>query len=218
MKKETYFSSTTIDGKSREILASVESLRRGHEHFQLQPDHAALLVLDMQSYFLSESSHAFISSAVAILPNIQNLIHVFVARRRPVIFTRHTTAPADAGQMARWWKDLLGPDSPMSQIIPELDPTKGIVIEKHQYDAFYQTELEQILRAQRVEQVLITGVMTHLCCETTARSAFTRGFDVFFTVDGTATYTEAFHRATVLNLAHGFSLPVLTEEILAAFT
>jgi len=62
--------------------------------------------------------------------------------------------------------------------------------------------------------VVICGVMTHLCCETTARSAFMRGFEVFFTVDGTATYTEAFHRASLLNLSHGFAVPVLVENIL----
>ncbi len=209
--------SATIELKGREILASVEPLRRGHDQDHFQPDRAALLVLDMQSYFLSKSSHAFIPSAAAILPNIQNLIQAFAARGRPIVFTRHTNTPADAGPMARWWKDLIAPDSLMSKIVPELDATKGIIIEKHQYDAFYQTELEQILHAQNVQQVLITGVMTHLCCETTARSAFTRGFDVFFAIDSMATYTEAFHRATVLNLAHGFALPVLTEEILAAF-
>jgi bifunctional isochorismate lyase/aryl carrier protein len=120
--------------------------------------------------------------------------------------------------MMRWWKDLLGPDASMSQIIPELDTTKGDVIEKHQYDAFYRTELEQNLFSHNIQQVLVTGVMTHLCCETTARSAFMRGFNTFFSIDGTATYTEAFHRASVLNLAHGFALPVLTEEIKAAFT
>ncbi|MEW6239950.1 MAG: isochorismatase family protein, partial [Chloroflexota bacterium] len=73
---------------------------------------------------------------------------------------------------------------------------------------------EQTLRDLEVEQVVITGVMTHLCCETTARAAFVRGFDVFYVVDGTATYTEAFHRASLLNLAHGFAVPVLAEEIL----
>jgi isochorismate hydrolase len=58
--------------------------------------------------------------------------------------------------------------------------------------------------------------MTHLCCETTARSAFIHGFEVFFTIDGTATYTEAHHRATLLNLANGFATPVLVAELLAA--
>jgi isochorismate hydrolase len=58
--------------------------------------------------------------------------------------------------------------------------------------------------------------MTHLCCETSARAAFVRGFEVLFPVDGTATYNQAFHRATLLNLSHGFAKVVLADEILAA--
>jgi isochorismate hydrolase len=59
--------------------------------------------------------------------------------------------------------------------------------------------------------------MTHLCCETTARSAFMRGFEVFFTIDGTATYNEEHHWAALLNLAHGFATPVLVDEVVSAF-
>jgi isochorismate hydrolase len=58
--------------------------------------------------------------------------------------------------------------------------------------------------------------MAHLCCETTARSAFTRGFEVFFLVDGTASYNRDFHQASLLNLAHGFATLLLTGEALAA--
>jgi isochorismate hydrolase len=57
--------------------------------------------------------------------------------------------------------------------------------------------------------------MTHLCCETTARSAFVRGFEVFFTIDGTATYNQGFHLGTLVNLSHGFATPVLASEILS---
>ena len=56
--------------------------------------------------------------------------------------------------------------------------------------------------------------MTHLCCETTARSAFVRGFDVFFLVDGTATYNIEFHMSSLLTLTHGFVHPVRFQEIL----
>jgi isochorismate hydrolase len=215
VKKETYFSASSIEAVAREMLASARPLRRAREPFL--PDRLALLVLDMQSYFLDKASHAFVPGAPAILPNIEKLIHAFADRSRPVIFTRHTNTPTNAGRMADWWRELLTPDSPASAVVPELDTTQGIVIEKHQYDAFYQTELEQTLRGRGVEQVVVTGVMAHLCCETTARSAFTRGFGVFFVVDGTAAYTEAFHRAAALNLAHGFAVPVLAEEILAEF-
>ena len=75
-----------------------------------------------------------------------------------------------------------------------------------------------MLRDNGVRRIVISGVMTHLCCETTARSAFVRGFEVFFTVDGTASYTADFHRASLLNLAHGFAVPVLVSEILAALS
>jgi len=56
--------------------------------------------------------------------------------------------------------------------------------------------------------------MAHLCCETTARSAFVKGFEVVFVIDGTATYNKDFYISTLLNLSHGFAIPVLTEEIL----
>jgi isochorismate hydrolase len=123
--------------------------------------------------------------------------------------------PEDAGKMSTWWRELITEESPLSRIVPDVDATKDSVISKSQYDAFYRTPLEKVLREQKVSQVVICGAMTHLCCETTARSAFMRGFDVFFTVDGTATYTEAFHRASLLNLAHGFASLILVEETLA---
>jgi isochorismate hydrolase len=119
--------------------------------------------------------------------------------------------------MGRWWRDLIKQDEERSLITREFDTNQATTILKNQYDAFYGTDLENILRREGITQVVITGVMTHLCCETTARSAFMRGFEVFFTVDGTATYNEEFHRATLLNLAHGFAVPVLMEELLMAF-
>ncbi len=56
--------------------------------------------------------------------------------------------------------------------------------------------------------------MTHLCCETTARAAFTRGYEVYFSIDGTATYNHEFHLGTLMNLAHGFAIPILITEII----
>lgn len=118
--------------------------------------------------------------------------------------------------MATWWKDLIRIEDPLSAIIPDFDFSNRFVLRKNQYDAFYKTSMEEILRRKRVSQIIVTGVMTHLCCETTARSAFVRGFEVFFTIDGTATYNQDHHLATLLNLAHGFATPVLAAEIQAA--
>lgn len=119
--------------------------------------------------------------------------------------------------MSKWWKDLIAPGFACSHIVEFFDTTDHLIIEKNQYDAFFETSLDKVLRQGGVEQVVITGVMTHLCCETTARSAFMRGYEVFFPVDGTATYTEKHHSASLLNLAHGFALPLLVADILSRF-
>jgi bifunctional isochorismate lyase / aryl carrier protein len=132
-----------------------------------------------------------------------------------VYLTRHLNTPQDAGLMASWWHDLIRADQPLSCIDPRLEMKDGVIIDKTRYDAFLETPLEMMLQERNIHQLVICGVMTHLCCETTARTAFMRGFEVLFTVDGAATYTEAFHRSSLLNLAHGFAEPVLVQDILS---
>ena len=200
-----------------EMLKEVIDYRHRHANITLQPGSAALLVLDMQEYFLLPDSHAFIPSAPPIIPGIQSLVSIFSSHDRPVIFTRHLNTVEDAGLMSVWWRDLLQEDSLGSGIITGLDTSQGVILNKNQYDAFYQTSLSTILQKEKIRQVVITGVLTHLCCETTARSAFIRGYEVFFVVDGTATYTETFHRGSLLSLSHGFAVPILVDEILGAF-
>ena len=212
VKKERYFTPESIEEKSLDMIRDLEELRQRHSQ-KLSGEHSALLVLDMQRYFLEESSHAFVPSATAIVPGIVKMIDAYYRGGLPVIFTRHLNSDSDAGMMSVWWRDLIRADSPVSETIPELDVSRGTIIEKSQYDAFHGTELEGILRKHGIIQVAICGVMTHLCCETTARSAFVRGFEVFLAVDGMATFNEQFHRATLLNAAHGFAVPMLVAEI-----
>jgi isochorismate hydrolase len=73
VKKERYFTPDSIEEKSRDMLHDVEGLKQRHP-LKLSRKHSALLVLDMQRYFLEESSHAFVPSATAIVPGIANLI------------------------------------------------------------------------------------------------------------------------------------------------
>ena len=214
--KDTYFSPTSIQQKSLEMLQRVAEYKRGNMP-PFSPQVSALLILDMQKYFLEPSSHACVPSAAAILPNLKALIDAYVLQHLPVIFTQHLNTSEDAGSMKTWWRDLIAPQNPLSTIADQFDISKGTLVKKTQYDAFYNTDLEDFLRGNDIRQVVICGVMTHLCCETTARSAFVRGFEVFFTIDGTATYNQDFHLATLMNLSHGFATPVLASEILAAF-
>jgi bifunctional isochorismate lyase/aryl carrier protein len=214
-EKEAYFTPEQLASQARELLRAPGVVRReAMPAFDLRA--AALLVLDMQLYFLEPGSHAFIPSAAAILPGIGKLVGSFHSRGLPVVFTRHVNTPEDAGLMAAWWRDTIALDEPRSAITPQLDASRAVVIEKNRYDAFLDTPLEAHLRGWKVQQVVITGVMTHLCCETTARSAFMHGFLPVFLVDGTATYNRHYHIATLTNLAHGFARLAFVQEILYA--
>ena len=103
----------------------------------------------------------------------------------------------------------------MSHIVPSLKPKDGeIVLRKSKYNAFAGTDLEAELKRLAVKQLLITGVMTHLCCETTARDAFTRDLDVFVVIDGMASSSEDLHVSSLKTLVDGFAIPVTTEEAL----
>jgi bifunctional isochorismate lyase/aryl carrier protein len=216
VKKEKYFEKKNISQQAEGFIDSLKKFGR-KEFTGLDTDHATLIVLDMQGDFLNESSHAYIPSAPAIVPNILNLQQVFLNNELPVVQTRHLNTPEDAGRMMAWWKRLMSPDDPLNRIHAVLEDNRANVMNKHQYDAFYQTGLRVWLARRKIKQVVITGVMAHLCCETTARSAFVRGFDVFFVVDGTATYNREFHLASLLNLSHGFAVPVLARDVIGCF-
>ncbi|MBN2135881.1 MAG: isochorismatase family protein [Acidobacteria bacterium] len=213
--KEKYWQENTILDINREMYRMIE------DSVKIKPlgnpyKNSALLVLDAQRYFLDEESHSFIPSAAGVLPGLRLLIDKFIEMKHPVIFTRHLNTDEDAGQMASWWKDLIREENPISEISSDIIIEGSPVIRKTQYDAFYETGLDVILREKKIEQVIITGFMTHLCCETTARSAFVHGYKVIFPVDGTATYNRKFHLATLRNLAHGFAMISTVSDILGA--
>jgi bifunctional isochorismate lyase/aryl carrier protein len=212
--KTKYFTPENIDKEAQGLTNSLPGSMPDRK-LSFQPERSALLILDMQSYFLDPSSHAFIPSAGAIVPGLIQLAQSYYTHNLPVIFTQHLNSQQDAGSMSRWWKDLITVDNPLSAIIPDFDFSNRYVLRKSQYDAFYQTDLQKILHRKGTSQVVISGVMTHLCCETTARSAFMRGYEVFFLIDGTATYNQEYHLAALLNLSHGFATPMLSSEIQA---
>ena len=216
MEKTAYFTHNNIDEKAVKWIIKEELFHHRHESYPFDPVDSALLVLDMQNYFLEEDSHAFVPSAPAIIPGISGLVDLYCKLGRPVIFTRHVSDGSPA-TMLKWWDDSMAGNDMRSEIISSLDTGGGMVLEKSTYDAFLHTDLENILRANGIADIVICGVMTHLCCETTARSAFNRNFNVFFPVDGTATYNESFHLAALVNLYHGFAVPTVIRRLKEAF-
>ncbi|KAK9691420.1 hypothetical protein RND81_09G195700 [Saponaria officinalis] len=179
------------------------------------PKTSALLVIDMQNYFAP--------MATPILSAIKTTINLCQSAGIPVIFTRHRhKAGDDGGVLGEWWDgDLIIDGTAESELIPEVfsaaNTRKVEVVEKETYSAFRNTRLEERLGELGVKEVIITGVMTNLCCETTAREAFVRGFRVFFSTDSTATSSRELHDATLMNLAFGFAYLVDCHRLQSGF-
>lgn len=217
--KEAYVSQGNLQAMTQKWLEDIDFYSKNKFRFKFVPSSSALLVIDMQKYFLDEDSHAYIPASKAILPNIKNLVLAYRKADLPVIFTRHSLEKnEEPGIMGRWWGDVIWEESSLSEIETNLAPKNSdIVIRKTRYSAFYGTDLETFLRNKNVKSLVITGVMTHLCCESTAREAFMRDYEVYFAVNGTATQNEELHLSSLRTLSNGFSVPITCEEILKEF-
>ena len=173
----------------------------------------AILLIDMQQYF-----HGLI---VPILDNVLSLIDACRSAQVKIVFTRHGVHDPqnDGGMLTTWWDDLILYGSEAWELEKELKPDSSeLIIDKNRYSAFQGTELNDWLRNNGVEDLIITGVMTNLCCETTARDAFGHDYRVFFVADATATINEELHLATLKNLAYGFGYIVDTKGLCSHLT
>jgi bifunctional isochorismate lyase/aryl carrier protein len=175
------------------------------------PQSPALIVVDMQRYFLEKGAPAYLG-AEEIIPNVQRLVEAFASLRFPIFATRYFSTPSD-GPIERWWGTRLEPDDPWSELDPRLAyPKPAVVLDKHLYGAF-STDIDARLRQTSCDSVVVCGVMTHLCCETTAREAFQHGYDVYFVADANATSRQETHISTLRALAHGFAHVLGTKEM-----
>lgn len=185
---------------------------------QLNVASSALLVVDMQRFFLDAGSPTFTCGGLAILPRVKSLLGDFRRASRPVIFSQHVHHPGDldSGIMGWWWEGKCLEGSPESEIHPELAPLPGEkVVPKHRYSAFYNTDLETVLRCLKIEDIVIAGVMTNMCCKSTARDAYYRDYRIFLPADGSGSINEEMHLASLLNLAFGFAYVTTCDAIAA---
>ncbi|QTA37492.1 isochorismatase family protein [Thermosipho ferrireducens] len=166
----------------------------------------ALLIIDMQNYFLDPHSPAYLHGAERIIPNIKKIVSQAFAKEIPVVMTVHIGGNEN---MKNWWGNIVQEN----WANPFFKENKIELIKKDTYDAFWQTDLDQKLKSNNIKDIIITGVMTHLCCETTARSAFVRGYNVIMVEDALWDKDEFYHFSSLKNLAHGFATISKTEEV-----
>ena len=212
---QPYVTAETISDKASRWLESIEPFNRDCP--RINRPGSALMVIDMQKFFLDPDSPTYTCGGKAVIPNIKNLIAAFRQAQCPIIYTRHVHHPSnlDAGIMGWWWEGMCLEGSSESEIHDELTPRPDEkVILKHRYSAFYNTDLETVLRCLKIEDLVIAGIMTNMCCESTARDAFYRDYRVFFLADATGSINEEMHVASLLNLAFGFAYVTTTDRIL----
>jgi nicotinamidase-related amidase len=212
-----YVTSATADGAGERWLADVRSQTRPRPQLRLEAKRCALLCIDLVNYFANPAGRAYLPASAAAVPRVAQLVEAFRARDAAVAFTRHGhDGPGDLGMLGRFYSDWVREGEDESRLVETFAPRDDEpVFRKRTYDAFVGTELEAWLRRRGCDQVLVTGVLTHLCCETTARSAFVRGFEVYVAADATATSTERLQVGSLLALADGFAAVLSVREVMA---
>ena len=149
--------------------------------------------------------------------NIKKLLEVWRTEHRPIFHIKHMSKNA---------KSPLNPNHSGNQIKEEVWPQKiETVIEKNVNSAIIWTDLEERLRKEKIQTVIITGLTTDHCVSTTARMAGNLGFTTFVVADGTATFNrigydgkeysaELIHETTLASLNNEFAEVIDTESIL----
>jgi ureidoacrylate peracid hydrolase len=195
----------------------------------LDPRRTALLVIDMQNGFLSPGGSIArlglpIDRTGATVEPARRLLQAFRDAGAPVLFTRTVFRAdyADAGLQAERFPPLaalghLVDGSADAAIVEALAPRAGErVIRKNRFDAFLATPLDEALRAAGVETLVLAGVATNVCVESTARAAFDRGFRVVIPREATASYTREMEEASLVTLGFMFSTVAPTSAVVEA--
>ena len=179
-----------------------EQEHQNRVNWRVDPARAALLVHDMQRYFvrafeLERDGQPLPDAQINIaIANIRHLLDAAHAANIPVYYTAQPPRqnPADRRLLTDFWGDGLQDDE-NAQILDELAPTEAdTVLTKWRYSAFVRSPLEEQLKDLGRDQLIIGGIYAHIGCLTTALEAFMRDIQPFMVADALADFTEKEHR------------------------
>jgi len=190
------------------------------------PEYAALIVVDVQNDFVSPQGSAGkrgedVSAAMAMIPNLTRLIEEAQKIGLTVVYIRTihsewTDTPSwiyrssqksglSTCREGTWGAEFYDGIVPL---------TSERVVIKHRYSAFINTDLNTVLKARNIQSVLVCGVATNVCVETTARDAYMYDYYVTMIDDCSAAYEAKLHLGTLDNMRRHFGMVASSGEII----
>jgi nicotinamidase-related amidase len=192
----------------------------------------ALLIVDMQNDFVRAGAALEVPDARRTISEHRRLLEAFRVRNLPVIYTKFLSRETDnllwlwspqchpetrccwPGHM-RGYEDIEGRRD-CTAVIDELTPAPGdLVIEKYGYGAFHGTDLHERLQAQGIRSLVVTGTVTQICVEETARQAFHHGYRTTVVSDAVSSFAPDLHAAMLKNFAMKFGWVADTDTVLS---
>jgi ureidoacrylate peracid hydrolase len=197
---------------------------------QVDPRHTALVIVDMQKDFCTpgfgaEQAGRDLGPAKRAIPSIGRLLTGGRAAGATIVHVGFSTLPENGSDSDTWlWKrrgatvsspTLCIADSEGAKFIDELAPIAGeLQIHKNRYSAFTATNLDLLLRARAVRTIIVTGVSTNVCVETTFRAGFELGYAIVVPLESCASWNQDLHEAALANVRHRFGVTPGVDEIL----
>jgi ureidoacrylate peracid hydrolase len=213
---------------ARYVERAISREGRAHSVEELNGPSTALVTVDMQRYFMEQPFAGACSVAQEVVPNVNRLAAAVRLAGGSVVWLQ-MTAPAEHGDWsalrdrytgsaaeARWGS--LSPESRGYELWPHLDVRSDDVrIVKNRYSPFISgsSELDDVLRRRGINTLLVTGVATNVCCESTARDAMMLNYRVLMVSDGCAAATDAEHAAALGTFYLFFGDVQTTDELVA---
>jgi ureidoacrylate peracid hydrolase len=200
---------------------------------KIDPPHTALLVIDMQNDFIAEGGLISkdgrdTSEAKRLADRLPPFIDAARAAGVLIVFVRNVYSTDNNLYLSDSWLEhaarrrkggytsipVCAAGSWQGDFYGDVRPQAGdAVVTKHRYSAFHGTDLDTILRSNGIRTVIVTGVVSNVCVETSAREAFVRDYYVVAPYDGAAAYVLADHEATMSNIDRFFGQISTLEEI-----
>ena len=203
---------------------------------KVDPQHSALILVDVLNDFCAEGGAMHregrdLTLVKRMMPRLERLLDAARSAKVPCVWIRCAYNTGPNHYLSEVWLEQAKRRRNGAYVqfpVCELGEWNGdfyqvkplpdeVIVTKHRYGAFESTDLDLILRSRGIRSVIMTGVATNVCVETTARQAFMRDYYVVFTSDCSATYSQAAHDATLFNLEHFFGEVVTSEQVIACW-